>query len=63
MRLYLSRHSVSVVQPRRALVLSVKHYLGAISGRTQRLARLARISRERFERLDPDQQVREVGEW
>jgi len=37
-----------------------KRYVSSLSGRTRRLARL---SRERFDRLDPDQQLREVGEW
>lgn len=48
------------VKPRSAWVLAFRRCLDSLSGRTQRLARL---SRERFERLDPDQQLREVGEW
>lgn len=60
MRIRTSRLNAPVVQPRRTMVLAVKRCFSALSGRSQRLAQR---SRERFEQLDPDQQVREVGEW
>jgi len=60
MRIRTSPFATPLAKPRHALVRTIKRCFGSLSGRTQRLARL---SRERFDRLDPDQQLREVGEW
>lgn len=60
MRIRTRPRTTPLVKPRSALVRTIKRCFGSISGNPQRLARL---SRERFDRLDPDQQLREVGEW
>ncbi|MDR6885537.1 MULTISPECIES: short-chain dehydrogenase [Variovorax] len=51
---------VSGPRPRNTLVQAVTRSFGAMSGQRQREAERAR---ERFEKLDFDQRVREIGEW
>jgi hypothetical protein len=54
------RHALPAPKARNPVVQAVLNGLGTVSGSTQREADRAR---ERFERLDFDQRVREVGEW
>jgi len=46
--------------PRSAMVVALKRYLGFGN---QALHRSALRRRERFQKLDLDQHVREIGEW
>ena len=54
---------VPATTPRSALVRALSCCYGALSGRNRRLALISKRSRQRFDQLDFDQQVREVGEW
>jgi hypothetical protein len=54
------RNAVPVPKARNPVVQAVLDGLGTVSGSAHREADRAR---ERFERLDFDQRVREVGEW
>lgn len=55
-----TRIVASEPRPRSALVQAVTRSFGAMTGQRQREAERAR---ERFEKLDFDQRVREIGEW
>jgi hypothetical protein len=55
-----SRTSVPISKPRNRVVQAVVHGLGTMTGQRHRDAERAR---ERFEKLDFDQRVREIGEW
>ncbi|MEJ1171371.1 short-chain dehydrogenase [Variovorax sp. CCNWLW235] len=55
-----TRIMVSEPKPRSALVQAVTRSFGAMTGQRQREVERAR---ERFEKLDFDQRVREIGEW
>ncbi|MGO4392335.1 short-chain dehydrogenase [Variovorax sp. M-6] len=55
-----SRTAVPASKPRNPVVQAVVHGFGTMTGQRHRDAVRAR---ERFERLDFDQRVREVGEW
>ncbi len=63
----MHRHSHSatrtpaVAPPRPAMVSAVARHFGALSQRRNRLN--AQLQQERLSRLDPDQRVRETGEW
>ncbi|MFT3778352.1 MAG: short-chain dehydrogenase [Ottowia sp.] len=52
--------TVPPVRPRNPVVLAVMQRLGSLPGR--RCAEETR-TRERLARMDPDQRVREIGEW
>ena len=52
--------TVPPVRSRNPVVLAVMQRLGSLPGR--RHAEEAR-ARERLARMDPDQRVREIGEW
>ena len=47
-------------KPRNPVVQAVVHGFGTMTGQRHRDAERAR---ERFEKLDFDQRVREIGEW
>jgi len=47
-------------KPRNPVLQAVIHGLGAMTGQRHRDAECARV---RFEQLDFDQRVREIGEW
>ena len=47
-------------KPRNPVLQAVIHGLGTMTGQRRRAAERAR---ERFEQLDFDQRVREIGEW
>jgi hypothetical protein len=47
-------------RPRHRVAQAIARSLGAMTGKRRRDAERAR---ERFERLDVDQRVREMGEW
>ncbi len=51
---------VQPAKPRNPVVLAVVKGLGTLAGRRHAANRRAR---ERFERMDLDQRVREIGEW
>jgi hypothetical protein len=54
------RIAVPVSKPRNPVVQAVVNGFGTMTGKRHRDAERAR---ERFERLDFDQRVREIGEW
>jgi len=55
-----SRKAVPASKPRNRVVQTVVHGFGTLTGQRHRAAARAR---ERFEQLDFDQRVREIGEW
>lgn len=54
------RTTVRTPKPRNPVVQAVVQGFGTMTGKRHRDAERAR---ERFERLDLDQRVREIGEW
>lgn len=66
MRATISHHrqalsnAVPASKPRNRVVQAVVHGFGTMTGQRHRDAQRAR---ERFEKLDVDQRVREIGEW
>jgi len=55
-----NRNAVPASKPRNLVVQAVIHGFGTMTGQRHRDAERAR---ERFEKLDFDQRVREIGEW
>ncbi|MGJ7494502.1 short-chain dehydrogenase [Variovorax sp. RT4R15] len=60
-----SQHSLTrtpaSAPPRPAMVTAVARHFGVLSQRRNNLN--AQLQQERLNRLDPDQRVRETGEW
>jgi hypothetical protein len=55
-----NRMAAPAPKPRNPVVQAVIHGFGTMTGKRHRDARRAR---RRFEQLDFDQRVREIGEW